>query len=105
MIYSTRNYLTMYTIIVCTEGGLKMRVKKFFAAMLVSAVALTLLAGCGGSGAKSGGADAKTVKVGVFLPLTGDNAAGGELELRGIKLANKLYPEIRSERASCRESV
>ena len=52
----------MYTIIVCTEGGLKMRVKKFFAAMLVSAVALTLLAGCGGSGAKSGGADAKTGK-------------------------------------------
>ena len=88
----------MYTIIVCTEGGLKMRVKKFFAAMLVSAVALTLLAGCGGSGAKSGGADAKTVKVGVFLPLTGDNAAGGELELRGIKLANKLYPEINGKK-------
>ena len=75
-----------------------MRVKKFFAAMLVSAVALTLLAGCGGSGAKSGGADAKTVKVGVFLPLTGDNAAGGELELRGIKLANKLYPEINGKK-------
>ena len=34
------------------------------------------------------------IKVGVFLPLTGDNAAGGELELRGIKLANKLHPEV-----------
>ena len=26
--------------------------------------------------------------------MTGDNAAGGELELRGIKLANKIHPEV-----------
>ena len=75
-----------------------MRVKNFLAAMLISAVAMTLMAGCGG-GAKSGGkSDAKTVKVGVFLPLTGDNAAGGELELRGIKLANKLHPEVNGKK-------
>ena len=36
--------------------------------------------------------------MGVFLPLTGDNAAGGELELRGIKLANKLHPEINGKK-------
>ena len=34
----------------------------------------------------------------MFLPLTGDNAAGGELELRGIKLANKLHPEINGKK-------
>ena len=34
------------------------------------------------------------IKVGVFLPLTGDNAAGGELELRGVKLANALHPTV-----------
>ena len=28
------------------------------------------------------------------ISLTGDNAAGGELELRGIKLANQLHPEV-----------
>ena len=36
----------------------------------------------------------EVIKVGVFLPLTGDNAAGGELELRGIKLANEIHPNV-----------
>ena len=74
-----------------------MRAKKLMAAMMISALAMGLVAGCGGSGSKSG-ADSKTVKVGVFLPLTGDNAAGGELELRGIKLANKLHPEVNGKK-------
>lgn len=34
------------------------------------------------------------IKIGVFEPLTGANAAGGELELEGIKLANKLHPTV-----------
>ena len=34
------------------------------------------------------------IKLGVFEPLTGANAAGGQLELIGIKLANKVYPEV-----------
>ena len=34
------------------------------------------------------------IKIGVFEPLTGANAAGGELEKEGIELANKLYPEV-----------
>ena len=46
------------------------------------------------SGGEEKAADQNVVKVGVFLPLTGDNAAGGELELRGIKLANQLHPEV-----------
>lgn len=36
----------------------------------------------------------EVIKVGVFLPLTGDNAAGGELELRGIKLANENHGKV-----------
>ncbi len=68
-----------------------MRFKKLFSAMAVSALAMGLLAGCGG---EEKAADQNVVKVGVFLPLTGDNAAGGELELRGIKLANQLHPEV-----------
>ena len=76
-----------------------MKTKKFVSALLASAVALSLVAGCGGGDKKKAdekkpAAAAGAVKVGVFLPLTGDNAAGGELELRGIKLANKLHPEI-----------
>ena len=57
----------------------------------VSALAMGLFTGCGG---EEKAADQNVVKVGVFLPLTGDNAAGGELELRGIKLANQLHPEV-----------
>ncbi|MCK9216316.1 MAG: ABC transporter substrate-binding protein [Firmicutes bacterium] len=33
------------------------------------------------------------IKIGVFEPITGANAGGGALEVEGIKLANKLYPE------------
>jgi len=59
--------------------------------MAVSALAMGLFTGCGD---EEKAADQNVVKVGVFLPLTGDNAAGGELELRGIKLANQLHPEV-----------
>ena len=83
-----------------------MKTKKFVSALLASAVALSLVAGCGGGDKKKDekkpaaapAAAAGAVKVGVFLPLTGDNAAGGELELRGIKLANKLYPELNGKK-------
>lgn len=68
-----------------------MKFKKLLSVMAVSALAMGLFTGCGG---EEKAADSNVVKVGVFLPLTGDNAAGGELELRGIKLANKLHPEV-----------
>lgn len=38
--------------------------------------------------------DAEPIKIGVYLPLTGDNAFGGQLELEGIKLAHKEFPTI-----------
>ena len=70
---------------------LKVKFKKLLSVMAVSALAMGLFTGCGG---EEKAADQNVVKVGVFLPLTGDNAAGGELELRGIKLANQLHPEV-----------
>ncbi|MFZ5969168.1 MAG: ABC transporter substrate-binding protein [Bacillota bacterium] len=39
-------------------------------------------------------AEADVIKVGVFEPLTGANAAGGAIELEGVQLANELYPEV-----------
>ncbi len=36
----------------------------------------------------------KTIKIGVFEPLSGDNKEGGLAELEGILLANELYPMI-----------
>ena len=34
------------------------------------------------------------IKIGVYLPLTGQNAFGGQLELEGVQLANKMKPEV-----------
>ena len=35
-----------------------------------------------------------TVRIGVFMPLTGANAYGGQLELEGLQMANKEFPTI-----------
>jgi len=42
-----------------------------------------------------GPAAPKTVKFGVFEPLTGANAGGGALEVEGVKLANEMYPTVK----------
>ncbi|MDR2609887.1 MAG: ABC transporter substrate-binding protein, partial [Clostridiales Family XIII bacterium] len=77
--------------------------KKRFSMIMAVTLALILCialigAGCtkkadsGDSDSGDSGGDA--IKIGVYQPLTGANAAGGELELAGIELANKQYPEI-----------
>jgi len=37
---------------------------------------------------------ADPIKIGVYLPLTGQNAFGGQLELEGVQLARKLTPTV-----------
>ena len=37
---------------------------------------------------------ADVIKIGVFEPITGANAAGGQLEVEGAQLANQLYPTV-----------
>lgn len=37
---------------------------------------------------------AEPIKIGVYLPLTGQNAFGGQLELEGVQLAHKLTPTV-----------
>lgn len=60
---------------------------------IVSGVMLAMsLTGCAGGGGSQ--ADSDVIKIGVFEPLTGANAAGGEMEVDGMKLANQLYPEV-----------
>ncbi|WP_026894619.1 ABC transporter substrate-binding protein [Clostridiisalibacter paucivorans] len=48
----------------------------------------------GGAGDKQVSEGGDTIKIGVFQPMTGPNAAGGEMEVEGIKLANELYSEV-----------
>jgi len=63
--------------------------KKTSAVIVVASVTLAIaLAGCGP-------AKPKTIKFGVFEPMTGANAGGGALEVEGIKLANQLNPTVK----------
>ncbi|HYS82483.1 MAG TPA: ABC transporter substrate-binding protein, partial [Anaeromyxobacteraceae bacterium] len=59
--------------------------------ILVPVVALFAIVGC----KSSSPSQATTVKLGVFEPMTGANAAGGAMEVEGIKLANELYPTVK----------
>jgi len=38
--------------------------------------------------------EVSVIKIGVFEPMTGANASGGELEVEGIKLANEMFPTV-----------
>lgn len=60
------------------------------AGMLVFSVGAT---GCSKQG-QTNEAAAEVIKIGVFEPMTGANAAGGQMELEGVKLANEMYPEV-----------
>lgn len=51
--------------------------------------ALLFIAICAGTAAA-----ADSVKIGVYLPITGGNAVGGQLELDGVKLAHSQYPTV-----------
>jgi branched-chain amino acid transport system substrate-binding protein len=46
------------------------------------------------SGDNSSSEGDDVIKIGVYQPLTGANAAGGELEHRGVEIANEQYPEV-----------
>ena len=37
---------------------------------------------------------AESIRIGVYLPLTGQNAFGGQLELEGVQLAHQEFPEV-----------
>ncbi len=69
--------------------------KKKVSFLLVTLMIATMgLSGCGKKTTDNVSTDSDVIKIGVFEPMTGANAAGGALEIEGIKLANKLYPEV-----------
>ena len=64
-----------------------MKMGKFLAAL--AGLALTF-----GVAGQALAADAGPIKIGVYLPLTGQNAFGGQLELEGVRLAHKEMPKV-----------
>lgn len=67
--------------------------RNIFLVFLLMSVALMF--GCSSEPADSGteGED-EVIKIGVFEPFTGANAAGGALEKEGIELAHELFPTV-----------
>lgn len=57
--------------------------------LMLAALGLTVSVGTGAQAE-----DKAPIKIGVYLPLTGQNAFGGQLELDGVKLAQKEFPEV-----------
>lgn len=67
--------------------------RKMGVLLLVLVLISSLLTGCGGS-QQTGGSDSDVIKIGVFEPMTGTSAAGGQMTVEGIELANELKPEV-----------
>ena len=72
--------------------------KKFIAMLLALVMALSLVA-CGGQGGDANSNDNssagdKVVKIGIFEPTSGQNAAGGKKEILGIEYANSIKPTV-----------
>lgn len=66
--------------------------KKLILAVTAFLVFAVILTGCKKDTAQLD--DVEVIKIGVFQPMTGANANGGELEVVGIKLANEMFPEV-----------
>ncbi|MDR2808402.1 MAG: ABC transporter substrate-binding protein [Spirochaetaceae bacterium] len=62
--------------------------------LIFAALVTALMAPVFARGAQESGTAGNVIKIGVFEPLTGANAAGGAMELEGIRLANELYPTV-----------
>ena len=65
-----------------------------FGKTLALFAALVLGFGAQATLAADAASDKDPIKIGVYLPLTGQNAFGGQLELEGVKLAHQEMPTV-----------
>ncbi|MFT8351673.1 ABC transporter substrate-binding protein [Clostridium saccharoperbutylacetonicum] len=70
---------------------MKKRITLLLALVMITTFTLT---SCATKANTKANVDSDVIKIGVFEPMTGANAAGGELEAEGAKLANKIYPTV-----------
>lgn len=80
------------------------RIRKLFVVSVILLLTMSLvLSGCGSKPAetekKAGDAEQKAsdedvIRIGVYEPMTGASAAGGQMTVEGIELAKEMYPEV-----------
>ena len=71
--------------------------KKYLAIVLACLMLVSVFAGCGEKAPTAntpGSTGNKVIKIGVFQPASGDNAAGGKQETLGIEYANEIQPTV-----------
>ncbi len=68
--------------------------RKISLLLVVAMITSFTLGGCNSKSSTKANEDNDVIKIGVFEPMTGANAAGGQLETEGAKLANKIYPTV-----------
>ena len=70
--------------------------KKLISSVVSSVMDMAIAAGCAAPAPAPapGTPNTDVIKIGVFEPLTGANAAGGEMTVEGIKLANEKIGEV-----------
>ena len=68
--------------------------RKVFLFILSVSLILGSLAGCGTKETSGSDNSSDVIKIGVFEPMTGASAAGGEMTVEGIKLANEKVGEV-----------
>ncbi|NRT88451.1 ABC transporter substrate-binding protein [Clostridium beijerinckii] len=68
--------------------------RKISLLLVIAMMTSFTLGGCNSKSGTRANDDSDVIKIGVFEPMTGANAAGGQLEAEGAKLANKIYPTV-----------
>ena len=80
-----------------------MKLRRFSLLMMSMILVFGLLAGCSqdtpagpdnGDGTSEPGDTTEVIKIGVFEPMTGASAAGGEMTVEGIELAHNKVNEV-----------
>lgn len=66
--------------------------KKSLAMLLTAVLGMGILSACASETPTT--TEPEVIKIGVFEPLTGSNAAGGQMTVEGIELANKKVGEV-----------
>lgn len=70
---------------------MKRKISLFLVLVISTSLAMV---GCSSKSDSKARVDTDLVKIGVFEPMTGANSAGGQLEVEGVKIANRLYPTV-----------